>query len=683
MAGPVPGPPEGGQHSGSPNRLRDGGPPKLRAKAEGGHEVGWRVASGFVALTLVLTWPLVLNPAGSVLSKVPDTDLYMWTLAWDTHALTHQPLAIFDANIYYPQRRTLAYSENLLGDVVFAAPVLWLTGNPVLALNVTALATCLLCGLGAYVLARRVGVGTAGAVICGLVFAFSPPRFLRLGQLHLTSIHWIPFTLASLHAYLDDGRRRDLRLAAGFFSLQALSSGHGAVFVTIAAAGLLVYRFALGEPLALVKRARDFGLAGALILAPAILVMVPYLAVQQETGLRRSLEDWAVPASSFLASPTHVHRFLLTAFSRSSVNRDALAFLFPGYLPLVLAAAALVRREPPLADAPPVSRGDVWHAVAVALEIIALACLAVVIAAVVHGPFRLRVNDLVLVSVRAPWRAVLVLAGVVVLRASLGRRAPFSLTTRLRHALDRRRRLSPPLGRDARTFYFLLLMLGLWLSIGPPLSLWPAVYWLPGMNLIRVPSRFTLMAMIGLAVLAGVGFDRLTRGLAPARRIASAWLVGALLVAEFVVIPFGTSPFRVDIPPVDRWLDSQPKPFAIAEVPIPPLGDGGAWDRRQTEYMLHAMAHWQKTVHGYSGMRLPLHEDLYQKLRTFPDARSLDALRQLAVTYVVVHTDLYPEGQWPIVEGRMDEYRDSLRLEHADGAGRVYSLRPAMLNAND
>jgi len=45
----------------------------------------------------------------------------------DTHAFTSQPLAIFDANIYYPERLTLAYSENLIGTALFAAPLLWLT----------------------------------------------------------------------------------------------------------------------------------------------------------------------------------------------------------------------------------------------------------------------------------------------------------------------------------------------------------------------------------------------------------------------------------------------------------------------------------------------------------------------------------------------------------------------------
>ena len=114
----------------------------------------------------------------------------------------HQPFAIFDANMYFPQAHTLAYSENLIGSAMFAAPVVWLTGNLALGLNVVALLSVVLCGTGTYVLARRLGVRPAFAIIAGLVFAFSPPRFFRLGQAHLTVVQWIPFGLAFLHAYL-------------------------------------------------------------------------------------------------------------------------------------------------------------------------------------------------------------------------------------------------------------------------------------------------------------------------------------------------------------------------------------------------------------------------------------------------------------------------------------------------
>ncbi len=64
-----------------------------------------------------------------------NLELFAWTLSWGVRALTHHPRSIFEANIYFPQHHTLAYSENLIGSAGLAAPVLWLTGNPVVAIN--------------------------------------------------------------------------------------------------------------------------------------------------------------------------------------------------------------------------------------------------------------------------------------------------------------------------------------------------------------------------------------------------------------------------------------------------------------------------------------------------------------------------------------------------------------------
>ncbi len=534
-------------------------------------------ALGYVLLTVLLTYPVSLGPASRALAVDADASLFLWTLGWDVHALISQPLAIFDANIYYPERLTLAYSENLVGSALVAAPVIWLTGNPVLAVNLVALLSCVVCGLGAFVLARRVGLSPPAAFLAGIVFAFAPPRFLRISQIHL-AVQWVPFALAFLHSYFDRGRPQDLRLAILCFTLQALSSGHGAVFAALAMAGLATYRVLAGAPLDLARRAKDLGATGALLLAPAILSVVPYAIVQQEMGLRRSLGDYPpANAVSFLASPTHVHRFALSLVGAGSVNDAAWAFLFPGYLPIALALLAF-----------------------------------------------------------APW-----------LRAD---------------------------GPRARVFYLIVTLGSAWLAAGPPIGLWPAVYWIPGLNFIRVPSRFTLLGILGLAVLAAMGFERASACWSPRLRAAAAAVVGAMLVGEFAVFPLATTEYRVDIPAVDRWLDAQPKPFAIAEVPVPRADEPG-WERRQTVYMLHSTAHWQKTVHGYSGFRPPRHELLFRQLRTFPDEESLEHLRRLGIRYIVVHQDYYQPADWPVVEERLRRFADGLRLEHQDGPGRVYSLR--------
>jgi len=126
----------------------------------------------------------------------------------------------------------------------------------------------------------------------------------------------------------------------------------------------------------------------------------------------------------------------------------------------------------------------------------------------------------------------------------------------------------------------------------------------------------------------------------------------------------------VTMPAVDRWLDGRPKPFVVAEVPV----DGS--DRIQSTYMLHSMAHWQKTMHGHSGLRPPLHVELYDRLRSFPDEASLASLERLGVDYIVVHPEFYQPGAWEPVEERLRSFADRLTLEHEADGGRVYSLKP-------
>jgi hypothetical protein len=128
------------------------------------------------------------------------------------------------------------------------------------------------------------------------------------------------------------------------------------------------------------------------------------------------------------------------------------------------------------------------------------------------------------------------------------------------------------------------------------------------------------------------------------------------------------------VPAIDRWLDSQPKPFVIAEVPVKRVLDIGAFERQEAAYMIHSTAHWQKTVQGYSGWRARLHRQLYWDMQSFPDEKSVASLSDLGVTYIVVHTDSYSPDDWSRVEEQLRIFSSRLRLEHVEGAGRVYAL---------
>ena len=95
----------------------------------------WLSLAVFVVLAVLHTWPLVLAPDTLSRNDTADTVLHEWTLAWLAHQIVHDPLHLFDANIFYPDRLTLAYSDHLFIPGIFVAPLIWAGLSPVLAYN--------------------------------------------------------------------------------------------------------------------------------------------------------------------------------------------------------------------------------------------------------------------------------------------------------------------------------------------------------------------------------------------------------------------------------------------------------------------------------------------------------------------------------------------------------------------
>ncbi len=73
----------------------------------------WVSLAVFVVLAVLHTWPLALAPGTLSRNDTVDTVLHEWTLAWLAHQIVRDPLHLFDANIFYPERSTLAYSDHL------------------------------------------------------------------------------------------------------------------------------------------------------------------------------------------------------------------------------------------------------------------------------------------------------------------------------------------------------------------------------------------------------------------------------------------------------------------------------------------------------------------------------------------------------------------------------------------
>ncbi len=650
----------------------------------------------FAVLTFIYTIPLSLDPGGRALDLGADTRLFLWTLAWDLHALVSQPLSLFQANIFFPTPDTLAYSEHLLGTAILGSPWLAATGSPLLALNAVLLISCVGAGAGTYFLARRVGVGVAGALAAGVIFAFAPPRFFRLGQAHLAVVLWMPLCLGFVHTYAAGGSRKHLLAAVAFFTLQALSGGQPGLFLALAAGGFLLYAWVFGLLRPQGKLLPDFGLATALAVALNLPFFLPYVRVQEASGLSRSLEEareWSPNAASFLAAPTHAQRHLLSIVPglERRVMGTARAYLFPGFLTLFLALLSLrrVQEIAPVAEhAPPpaqTAQGGPARWL-IALDALILVSAVLTLSLVLTGGGRWQVGGLT-ISARGAGRAAVVLAALSGLRFALARRSPFAFRGPYRRLVERVRiEFSSRVGIQAG-YYFLLAVFSLWIALGPSFGLYAALYrLLPGFDFIRVPSRFTLLTVLSLAVLAGVGLERLLSRVGASRRRLLAPIGIGILLLEFAAFPLDAPPYSFAIPPIDTWIAREAQrsgPFAVVELPVPDPRDAAASARWHSLFMLHSTAHWQGLVNGYSGFTPPTHDALFRKLVNFPDEASIAALEQIGVRYAVIHRDAFSQDEWTGVEERLEVFDDRLRLVAEEGDGLAYSLTCSKANPAD
>ncbi len=320
----------------------------------------------FAALTLVMTNPLVLHLANAVEDK-QDGLLNVWIIAWVGHALITDPLNLFNANIFYPYPTTLAYSETLLPQGLFALPFNLAFDNTILGYNLVLLASLFLSAYAMYLFVFDLTRSRGAGIVAGTIFAFNPYNLGNLAQVQLLSFGWMPVALLFLRKTLtaDGGRRteggffsplvtRNSFLFALFFSLQALSSFYYAFLAGFAVALYVIWflvtqylvrsnvsGFKFQVPI-LIRLVVAFTLI-AIIVVP---FFIPYLQVQREMGFERKVTE-SEPFSASLKLYTQVspQNILYGKFLAPNppvmVGGYALDNLFPGIIAVALAIVGI------------------------------------------------------------------------------------------------------------------------------------------------------------------------------------------------------------------------------------------------------------------------------------------------------------------------------------------------------
>ena len=296
----------------------------------------------FVTLAVVHTWPLAAAPAHWSRVDPGDGALNVWTVGWVAHTLAHHPTQLFNANIFYPERLTLAYSEAMLVQGVFALPVMALGGSAVLAYNVSLLAGFALTGWAFCLLAYRwTGKWSAGYV-AGSLAAFNAHSLVQFTHMQFLHPEFIALMLFALDRLMQTRRTRDAVMLGVGFALQGLTS----VYMLVFAAWTMIF--------AVVSRIREWWRDGGMPMvarlvtsaAVAALVMAPYLfayvRVHEAMGFVRTVgEEEPASISNYLATTSRLH---YAWWSQPFVD-DATSNTFPGIVALLLVLLAWCDRR--------------------------------------------------------------------------------------------------------------------------------------------------------------------------------------------------------------------------------------------------------------------------------------------------------------------------------------------------
>jgi hypothetical protein len=292
-------------------------------------------ATGYLLVTALLFRSALLRLATHLFGDLGDPLLNTSILAWNAK---HLPLSNdwWNFPAFAPLSGITAFTEHLLGAYPLTSPIIWLTGNAVLAYNALQLVALPLNGLATFALVRELTGSWIGAFIGGLAFAFAPFTGAHALHIQMLMAFGMPLGLYGLHRYVKYGATSDLiRFGLGLLSAM-LANAYTLVFFPILVVLWVLFFLRHADTRRWIAIAAVAGAASALV-AP---LLIGYYIRQTAYGLFRADRD-IVSFSAGVQSLAAIHpQSVLWAGWLPDTAGYGRA-LFPGFAIVALAAVGL------------------------------------------------------------------------------------------------------------------------------------------------------------------------------------------------------------------------------------------------------------------------------------------------------------------------------------------------------
>lgn len=543
------------------------------------HRVGTLL---ILAATILFFWPLIIrldsySPGG-------DAMFNAWEMSRNQHCILRQHCPTYaDANIFYPHKDTMLYSETQLSAGIVAMPVHLLDQNPILQYNLLTIILFFLMGWCMYLLAMYLSRGNIPiSVAAGLIFELAPFRMAAIWHLQNLSIFCLPLAVLLILKYFDTGRRKFLMYLFPTLLYVFFASWVQMVFMLIAIGilllGMRISKIVSWRP---VMKVAAVTAVAALITLPLALQYVHFsktnnakFSILDQEQYGSSLADYVIPYSGTLFGKVYhtVRPQAVNAYNSDSDSYHGLALYAVGAAVLFFAYRWRKSRD---------IETKRMNALILTLSAIALVGFFMSL-----GPFLKFKGSYVYPGLGGGIPATILM--------------PYAIIDKL----------------------------------------------IPQLDFIRAVGRASVLCLFALCCfLAFLPIVMNKLALTVKRRNIILGVVFGLIVIELMpihLIPMSTVPqaYNMHIPAVYKYVAAHKQIDNIAILQSNDDYPGSKSVFAWTENVLWSGYYNRNIFNGYSGYFPPKYLDEYIKMVDFHPSTSLPVMKQLGVKYVIVNKDL-------------------------------------------
>ena len=325
-----------------------------KSVAEGTNRKEWLlVALAYLAITLLMTYPLILDFGERMAGEHADFLIFEWNKWWLRQALMVEEYDFYLTPYMFHPYGTSVLFQSIIWPDMLASLLLGPLIGEIATHNLVTIVYLVACGVGAFALTRYLGAGKGSAFIGGLIYAFYPHHMsnVRSNPLFI-NVQWIPFYALFLIKATKEKKVWPGILAGCFLALTGLSNWH--LLTMLAMLTLLwgVYSFLRERDTLGWHSVRNLGLMAfvtGVLTGPFLLPMFRFLLAggQMEDVLAVQDTIYQTDLLAYLV-PSRLHPIFgpwISPFYDRYFIRHWHWQAFPGYIVLVLLGYTFLYRR--------------------------------------------------------------------------------------------------------------------------------------------------------------------------------------------------------------------------------------------------------------------------------------------------------------------------------------------------